>query len=58
MKLKKNVNLWEVNYKIDDLNMSTGINSGMIDDYALIEQHFKSIEPEAKHIKIRLIKEE
>jgi hypothetical protein len=56
-RLKKNIHLWEINYFINGINMSTVINTGFIYDIHLVQRYFMAEEPEAKFVSIQLIKD-
>lgn len=55
MKLKTNINLWEIFYKEQNLQLSTIFNSGFIDDINIIKEYFTKTTPNASEITIKKV---
>lgn len=53
MKLKTNINVWEISYKVDDLPISTIFNSGFIDDISIIEEYVRKSNSDLTEIRIK-----
>jgi len=52
IKLKTNINLWEISYNVDELSLSTHFNSGFIDDIDIVKEYFIKTNPKAINILI------
>jgi len=55
MKLKININLWEISYKEEQLQLSTIFNSGFIDDIKMVKEYFIKTNTKASEIIIKKV---
>lgn len=53
MKLKTNINSWDIFFKENKMQFSTCFNSGFIDDIDVVKKYFKKIHPNAKEVTIK-----
>ncbi len=55
MKIKTNINLWEISYKEEELQLSTVFNSGFVDDIDIIKEYFIKTNPKVSEITIKKV---
>ena len=55
MKIKTNINLWEIFYEEEQLQFSTVFNSGFIDDVDIIKEYFIKTNPKVSEITIKKV---
>ena len=55
MKIKTNINLWEIFYEEEQLQFSTVFNSGFIDDIDIIKEYFIKTNPKVSEITIKKV---
>ncbi len=55
MKLKTNINLWEISYKEGQLRLSTIFNSGFIDDIDIVKEYFTKTNSKVSEITIKKV---
>ena len=57
MKIKTNINLWEILYEEEQLQLqfSTVFNSGFIDDIDIIKEYFIKTNPKVSEITIKKV---